>query len=194
MSLDTALKNFADAFHAGPSNAGIVEYRAAQAIAAPIALGAVLTDYYARLHLNDRPQVGGQLLLKLFALDELERAQHGWRWIRNKGGPVIENPDWNQHWIVMADRNGDALIVDDSTEAGAVFGNIGATNFKIADDLASFFQTMAEAITVEATTFHYEVVDEDFNPDPRFLAEMSTIARRHLGADGEAGFMKFFFG
>jgi hypothetical protein len=65
---------------------------------------------------------------------------------------------------------------------------------KIADDLASFFQVMAEAITLEAGTFNYEVYDEDFNPVPEFLGGVSAIARRVLGPDGEAGFMEFFFG
>lgn len=140
------------------------------------------------------PQVGGELLMMLFALDSLATAQHGWRWVRNKGGPVVENPKWNKHWIVIADRNGDAIVVDDSTAGGVVFGHLGPRNFKIADDLASFFQVMAEAMTVEAITFNYDVLDDELNPIPEFLDSVSAIALRVLGPNGEAGFMDFFFG
>ncbi|MGW8391837.1 hypothetical protein [Pseudoduganella sp. HUAS MS19] len=194
MSLDVALKNFADAFAAGAENIGTVEYRAPQPIVEPIPLGAVLRDYYERLRFSDRPLVGGRLLLKLFPLDWLEAAQHGWRWVPSKSGPLTENPVWNKHWIVIADRNGDALVVDDSTASGVVTGHIGSFNVKIADDLASFFQVMAEAMTLEANTFNYDVLDDELNPMPDFLDEVRAIALRILGPDGAEGFMEFFFG
>jgi len=194
MSLDTALKNFADAFAAYSANFGTIEYRVFQPIVEPIPIGPALQEYFGRLRLSDKPQVGGRLLLMLFTLDDLETCQHGWRWIRKDGGPVIEDPTWNKHWIVIADRHGDAIVVDDSTAGGVVTGHIGSYKVKIADDLASFFQVMAEAITLEAGTFNYEVYDEDFNPIPEFLDAVSADARRVLGPDGEAGFMEFFFG
>jgi len=133
-------------------------------------------------------------LLKLFPLDWLEAAQQGWRWIHDTQGSVTENPVWNKHWIVIADRNGDAIVVDSSTAGGAVTGHIGSYNVKIADDLASFFQVMAEAMKVEAVTFSYDVLDDELNPIPEFLHAVSAIALRVLGPDGEAGFMDFFFG
>lgn len=144
--------------------------------------------------MSDAPQVGGELLLMLITLDELETCQHGWRWIRKNNGPVMEDPTWNKHWIVIANRNGNAIVVDDSTASGVVTGHIGPRNFKIAEDLASFFQVMTEAMTIEANTFNYETLDEDFNPIPEFLNAVSAVALRVLGPDGEAGFMDFFFG
>lgn len=194
MSLDSALKNFADAFAAGSENLGTLEYHAFQPIVEPIPLGPVLQEYYGRLRMSDEPQVGGRLLLMLITLDELETCQHGWRWIRQSNGSTVESPTWNKHWIVIADRNGNAIVVDDSTASGAVSGHIGPRNFKIAEDLASFFQVLAEAMTIEANTFNYEVLDEDFNPMPEFLDAVSAVAMRVLGPDGEAGFMDFFFG
>jgi hypothetical protein len=194
MPLNDALKKFADAFAAGSGNFGTVEYRAPVKIDAPFPLGPVLADYFAMLRLADKPMVGGALLLGLFTLDQLEMALHGWRWVRHKGGPVTDNPTWDKHWIIIADRHGDAIFVDDSTSDGAVFGSIMQRNFKIADDLGSFFQVMAEAILVEVNTFNYEVYDDELNPLPSFLDEVSAIARRLLGPGGEAGFMKFFFG
>ncbi|MYM89296.1 hypothetical protein GTP91_19230 [Rugamonas sp. FT82W] len=193
MSLDTALKNFADAFAAGSENSGTLEYRAFQPIVEPIPLGPVLQEYFGRLRMTD-PVVGGRLLLMLITLDDLETCQHGWRWIRENNGPVIESTTWSKHWIVIADRSGDAIVVDDSTAGGVVTGHIGPYNVKIADDLANFFEVMAEAMTVEANTFNYDVLDEDFNPIPEFLNAVSAIALRILGPDGEKGFMEFFFG
>lgn len=194
MLLDQALKSFADAFAAGAENTGAVVYGPAQHINPPFPIGAVLTEYYAKLTLREQPQVGGQLLLSLFMFEELESAQSGWRWVSRNGGPVTDDPSWDKNRIVIADRNGDALAVDQTSATGTVSGHIGPLGFKVADDLASFLQTMAEAMTVEATTFDYEVLDDDCNPDPRFLDEVSAIARRLLGPGGEAGFMKFFFG
>ena len=69
-------------------------------------------------------------MLKLFPLDWLEVAQQGWRWIRDKHGSVTENPVRNKRWIVIADRNGDAIVVDSSTADGAVTGHIGSYNVK----------------------------------------------------------------
>jgi hypothetical protein len=194
MSLDTALNDFATAFAAGSDNFGTVEFRSPQPIVEPFPLGAILKGYYARLRLENKPQVAGAMQLRLWTLDELETAQHGWRWVRDKSGPATDNPNWNKHWIVIADRNGDAIFVDDSAPDGVVSGSIMQRNFKIADNLASFFEAMAAAILVEVNMFNYDVYDDDFNPKPDFLDEISAIARRLLGPDGEAGFMKFFFG
>lgn len=194
MGNSNALKNFANAFGAGAENTGTVEFVPEQPVNPPFDLGAVLTEYYSRLSLREQPQVGGQLLLTLFMLDELESAQRGWRWVSSDGGPAMDDPSWDKNRIVIADRNGDALAVDQTSVGGTVSGHIGPRAFTVADDLASFLQTMAEAMTVEATTFDYEVLDDDCNPDPRFLDEVSAIALRLLGPGGEAGFMKFFFG
>jgi len=194
MSLDTALKNFAQSFAAGANNLGTVEVRTPQAIVEQFPLGPILKAYYAQLRMSEKPHVGGALHLMLFTLDDLKRVQYGWRCIRDKQGVDSENPNWDKHWVVIADRDGDAIFVDDSTADGAVSGSIMQRNFKIADSLASFFDVMAEAMQLEANTYDYEVYDDDFNPLPKFLDEISAIARRVLGPDGEAGFMKFFFG
>lgn len=106
----------------------------------------------------------------------------------------MESPTWNKHWIVIADLNGNAIVVDDSTAGGVVTGHIGPYNVRIADDLASFFQVMAEAMTVEAITFNYDVLNDELNPIPEFLNAVSAIALRVLGPDGEAGGMDFFLG
>ncbi len=193
ISLDTALADFATAFAAGSDNFGAVEFRSPEPVVEPIPLGPILRHYYARLRLIDKPMVAGALHLGLFTLDQLETAQHGWRWVRDKGGPVTDNPTWNKHWIIIADRHGDAICVDDSTLDGVVWGSIMQRNFKIADDLGSFFQVMAQAITLESITFAYDVHDDDFNVYPNFLDAVHAVAVRVLGSEGAVGFKKFFF-
>lgn len=193
MELDTALHNFASAFAAAPDNVGAFQVRAPRPVAEPVALGAVLRDYYARVLLSDDAMVAGALQLDLYTLEVLEARQHGWRWVRGKDGALTESRHWDKHRIVIGERNGDAIAVDSSTPGGAVYGHTGSYSCMIAADLASFFQLMAEAMVVEAHTYDYEVYDDDDNPLPAFLDELRAIARRLLGPDGDAGFMTFFF-
>ena len=61
MLLDTALKNFADAFNACSENFGTIEYRAFLPIIEPLSLGRVLHEYFGRLRMSGIPQVGGEL-------------------------------------------------------------------------------------------------------------------------------------
>jgi len=145
MSLDTALKNFADAFAAYSANFGTIEYRVFQPIVEPIPIGPALQEYFGRLRLSDKPQVGGRLLLMLFTLDDLETCQQGWRWIRKNGGPVIEDPTWNKHWIVIADRHGDAIVVDDSTAGGA-----GTFNYEVYDEDFNPIPEFLDAVSANA--------------------------------------------
>ncbi|NHZ40542.1 hypothetical protein [Massilia aquatica] len=194
MTLDTALHHFAAAFAAGPDNAGTVRYHAPEAIVEPIPLGPIVREYYARMLLGGRPMVAGILILDLINLDDLETIQHEWGWMRDKSGREVIDPTWNHDRIVIAYRHGDAVSVDGGTPGGVVHGHIGSCTCKIANDLASFFQAMAEAMLVEAHTYDYEVRDEDCTPLPAFLDDMRAIARRVLGAECEAGFMEFFFG
>ncbi|NHZ97368.1 hypothetical protein [Massilia sp. CCM 8734] len=194
MELDTALKNFADAFAAGPENSGVVQWRTPEPIAEPMPLGPIVKAYYARMRLGGRPMVGGALILDLIDLDDLETIQHEWGWMRDKSGQEVVDPSWNKDRIIIAYRHGDAVSVDGGTAGGVVHGHIGAYSCKIADDLASFFQAMAEAMVVEATTYDYDVCDDDCGKLPAFLDDMRAIARRVLGPAGEAGFMEFFFG
>lgn len=194
MTLDTALNNFAAAFAVGPDNAGTVHYRAPEAFVEPIPLGPIVREYYARMSLGGRPMVAGILILDLINLDDLETIQHEWGWKRDKSGREVIDLTWNHDRIVIAYRHGDAVSVDGGTPGGAVHGHIGSHTCKIADDLASFFRAMAEAMLVEAQVYDYEVHDDDFNPLPAFLDDMRAIARRVLGPECEAGFMEFFFG
>ncbi|NHZ97367.1 hypothetical protein [Massilia sp. CCM 8734] len=194
MTLDTALKNFAAAFAAGPDNFGTVQWRSPQPIAEPMPLGPIVKAYYECMQFDDRPIIAGALQLQLWDLDMLETIQHEWGWVRDKSGQDVVDPRWKQDRIVIAYRNGDALSVDGGTPGGVVHGHIRSYTCKIADDLVSFFEAMAEAMLVEANTYDYEVYDDDFNPLPGFLDDMRAIARRVLGPEGETGFMKFFFG
>lgn len=73
--------------------------------------------------------------------------------------------------------------------------NQGSTALRSAvDEFPLAGRVMAEAMTLVANTFNYDVLDDELNPIPNFLDAISAIALRVLGPDGEEGFMEFFFG
>lgn len=193
MNLAQSLKDFADAFNTGDGNFGVVQYREPIAITEPFPLGNALKEYYSRLHLEDNPESGKKMHLTLFSLMEIVGAQHGWRWIRDKLGQEQENPDWKRTWVIIADRNGDAIFVDVESENGAVYGSIQQRNFLIANNLGDFWGAVAECMNVEKNKYNYEVMDDNFNVIKPFLDDVRTIAEKNLGQDYSNGYMRFFF-
>ncbi len=194
IELDAALRQFAAAFGRSRLSEGAVDYREPVPVQSPVALGPVLTAYFSKLSLAERPQLGGALQMALFGPDELEGAQSGWRHIRDKSGRVVEDPAWPAHWVVIADRNGDAIFVDTSSDEGVTYGSIQKRNARLAGSLAAFLGCVADCVALEIDRFDYEVKDDDFNLLGSFLAEAGQVADRYLSADDKAAFLRFFFG
>lgn len=193
MLLETALKEFSTVFNETEGNFGIVQYRDAILIDEPIPLGDALKEYYSRLLLENKPAIGHKFHLRLITLNELIGAQSGWLWVTDKSGKTIKNDQWKSSWVIVADRNGDAIFVDTESPTGAIYGSIQQRNFLIAKDLGDFFYTIAECMIVERDKFGYEVMDDDFNVVEPFLVEVRRIAEKNLGVEGQLSFMKFFF-
>jgi len=162
-------------------------------IQTPFDIGPALTTYYSNLKFTGMPTIGNALHLMIFSDENIETAQSGWFWIRDKGGNVIENGNWKRSWVVFALRDGDALFVDAQSTEGKVFGSIQKKNFFISDSLEKFLLTYIECLGIE-DDFHREVMDEDFNYKEEFLSCVTKIAENHLGNEGRSGFMKLFFG
>lgn len=156
--------------------------------------GVVLSEYFSRFDSEVTVCTAGAFHLMWFPLPRLATAQSGWRWIRDKSGQVREDASWPKSWIVLADRNGDAIVVDDSSDAGTVYGSIQKRSFQIAGGLPDFLFLLADCVDLEKQQFDYEVMDEDFNYIDAFLQGVESLALKHLGADNSQGFMKFFFG
>lgn len=194
MDLTSALTDFCATFRRSPENTGVVTVRPdAVPINEPFPLGESLHSYFSILALEDRPQVAGRINLFLFDLDMLETAQHGWRWIRDKSGKLLENTaHWHHTWIVFAERNGDAVSID--TLTGQVFGNIQARRLLLAGSLAQFFAALTEMMKLEIDKYDYEIFDDDFNLLPEFYTDAHAAATAVLGTEQASEFMHFFFG
>jgi len=191
--LAQAIAMFATSVEHFEKKFGVIAPREPVAIESPLALGDALGQFYSRLDLRDKPEIGGKMHIKIVPPSQLPAAQEGWRWITGRDGQRTEDPAWPATWIVFADRNGDAIAVDTASPQGAVYGSIQKRNYPIGADLASFLQTVAAAMDEERATFDYEVTDEDFEVLDSYRNAVRSIAADRLGSDHAPGFMKFFF-
>lgn len=200
MLLRDALEEFAKIFNRFEDCSGVFVLRGPVEIIEPLAfnkpihLGSTLTEYYSRVMLNEKSTIGGAFFLQLITLDEIPTALNGWFWTRDKTGNLVENIEsWKKSWIIIGDRNGDAIFVDIDSPNGAVYGSIQQRNRLIASDLGSFFFTLAECMTLEMEKYNYEVNDDDFNVIEPFLNDIRHIAEKNFGIEGMKSFMNFFF-
>ncbi len=125
---------------------GIIALRDPTSVESPLLLGDSLGQFYPRLDLRDKPEIGGKMHIKIFPPSQPPAAQEGWRWIVGRDGLRTEDPAWPVTLIVFADRNGDAIVVDTASPQGAVYGSIQEHSFPISADLASFLQALAFAM------------------------------------------------
>lgn len=191
--LPASLERFVDAFSRAPDSLGTLRLAQPPLPATEFReLGDLLATYFSHLSF-DRPVVGGEFHLMLFGPKELDTAQQGWRWIRNRNGEPEEDVEcWRADWIVIADRNGDAVFVD--VADGTVWGSIQKRNMFIAPTLAAFLDALAACKRLEVDDYGLETTDAEFNPLPAFLQDVRALAEKTLGADAAAGWMHFFFG
>lgn len=194
MTLLSSLTNFVDIFQRSPANFGEISISSKpRKFEIDIPLGKTLQEYYSSINFTGKPQVGGRFLLFLFKPEELLGAQYGWRWEKTLNGSIVEDTKtWNAFWVVIGDRNGDALFIDTNSER--IYGSIQKINFLIADTLAQFFDILAEGINIEMEKYDFEVLDDDMNLIPNFLKDVQLAASDKLSPEASEGFMKFFFG
>ncbi|GGZ10560.1 hypothetical protein ACFFTM_23780 [Pseudoduganella plicata] len=193
MELSAALHKFVNAFQRSEMSIGKVEYTpAAPAPQSSMPLEGVLADYYKFLYVDTHAHVGGLFHFSLYAPADLLRLQYGWHWIKNENGETIEDPHWPRQWVVIADRNGDAIFVDTST--GAVHGSIQKQNMLLTDDLSQFFDVIAEGMSIEMDKYHFEAEDDDANITQEFLDDVHSLLQPRLGAVKSKNFYEFFFG
>lgn len=193
MHIQAALQSLTSAFSRSTKNFGSIQHREPIQLEEPLALGATLNQYYASMSLDDDPMIGGAFHLRLNSLDELITALSGWLWVRDKSGEIVESTTWKRSWVIIADRDGDALFVDIDTAEATTYGSIQQRNFLVADRLADFIACLAECMILELDKYDEEVQDEDFNYIEAFLVDVRDIAENHLGKEASKGFMKFFF-
>lgn len=194
MDINKAIEKFAYSVMRFDKKFGVIALQPVAAIDPPFVLGKTLTVWFERMELRDKPETGGSMALKLFPLEMLVGALSGWRWIRDKSGKQVENESWPKSWVIIADRDGDAVIVDSDSADGIVHGSIQMRSFAMADSLASFLVAVAACMDIEREKFDYEVMDEDFNLIDPYLVDVRAVVEAELGKDNTPGFLKFFFG
>lgn len=189
MDLYSALNEFCETFSRSSENFGIAKFSSTPInFSVSMTLGKALEEYYSRIILEEKTQVGAQFQLRLFSIEELESAQEGRRWTYTPNGQHLENSRWNKDWIVIADRNGDPLVVDSSN--GSVHGLIQTRSLPLAKDISSFFDALTEGMKIEMDKYNFEVTDDDFNPLESFLRDVEQVATRKLKNPYDVGFLE----
>lgn len=185
------IKQFAARFNRSEQSMGTIDY-----VETPITLddsellpiGSDIRQFYAHVVLDDSPTLGGDFFLQLFTVDELADAQAGW------AGPDDETLPWKQRFVRVADRSGDALVVDAAQPQSPVYGSIQHRSFPVAASFSAFLGALSIGIDIEEVEFGGDTREDDMGFKPAFLARVETgIAEAGEGVN-VAGFMKFFFG
>lgn len=195
MALENTLAQFADTFGRDGVDSG--EIRIEQhtlAVSEPTLEGDLKTFY--SLVSFDKLVVGGELFLELFPAEKLRKAQDGWFYITNpKDGKVSEDTThWNKNWIVIGDRNGDAIFCKQDEPNTPVYGSIQKTNnLLLADSLEGFFQILNGCLLVEQSQFAFETQTDDFVPKEDFIDAVRQAVSQYSDAGKADEFISFFF-
>jgi len=185
------IKEFAARFNRSEQSMGTIDY-----VEAPVALsnsnlfpaGSDIMQFYQHLVLANSPTLGGDFFLQLFTFDELADAQAGWT------GPDDETLAWKQSFVRVADRNGDALVVDAAQPQSPVYGSIQHRSFPVAASFSALLGALAIGIDIEEVAFGGDTREDDMDFKPAFLARIEAAVADAGEGVNAAGFMKFFFG
>lgn len=193
--LESPLKKFNRVFGRGEFDIGSVKYRDKTTIQYPaeIPFSDELMFLYQHLDLSDNAIVGGSLFLQINKFSNFVGSQHGWKWVRNRDGEVEKSSLWQDSWVVIGNKNGDALYVDVAVSPNVVYGAILKDRFKIANSLSRFFDVLSDWMRCELDDFGMEGCDEDFNQKPEFLDSLKRLAEAKLNPDEVDGLFKYFF-
>ena len=106
MSLPDELRRFTTVFGRDGRDIGAVTFTPPTS-----AIQHDLVTFYTCLRF-DQLLIGGELMLSFAPPTKLDRAQNGWRYVVDRDGHQSINEEWKGEWIVIADRNDDAIFYD----------------------------------------------------------------------------------
>ena len=196
MALSETLKEFCSIFGRNGFDLGEVSFNKNETNGnqpEDINLSGQIKEFYSLTDF-EKLVISGALFLKIFSLDDLLRAQNGWRWIIDQSGQTAEDTaNWNENWIVFGDRNGDAIYTKNDDPLSPVFGTIQKIeHFQLADSLETFFKIINKCLVIEEKEFDFETQTDDLETEPRFLARVTEVVNR-FAPGNEDDFMQFFF-
>ena len=194
-NLEEALRKFCSGFGRSGEDTGEVKFVEYSNAAYPASLPScpALATLYQHSILN-QAGIGGSLMLDLYDIDQLEKAQIGWRWKRNKDGTIETNPEWDPNLVLIGDRNGDALAVDTSETDGPVYGFIQGESILLANSLKDFFDIYSDWMQCEHSDFNMDVKVNNFNLEPQYLDRLTKIAKAKQSGSEVRGLIEYFFG
>ncbi|WP_299941934.1 hypothetical protein [uncultured Microbulbifer sp.] len=193
--LECSLQKFANIFGRDGFDIGTIKYQEKSSIKYPVEIpfSDELLFFYEHLDLSENAIVGGDLFLQINMFSNLVGSQYGWKWVKNIDGAIVKSSIWQDAWVVIGNKSGDALIVDVSISPNVVYGSILKDRFKIANSLSRFFDVFSDWMECELVDFDMEGCDEDLNLKPDFLERLRFLAEEKLNSDEVDGFFKYFF-
>lgn len=147
-----------------------------------IPLKGELLQFYENTELTDSPSFGGDFYLQVIDLSIIEKVNEDWR----AGG------EWQNEFVIFAERNGDVLYCDLSGCDNPVFGSIQKRNFIVAESLLSFMNVYCDLVEIEELEYGCETTDEDFNFKDDYLLAVKDKLKQQLNEDCSRGFERFF--
>ena len=161
---------------------------------ADLPLTGELATFYAELGF-DKLVVGGEFFFKLIASARLKSAQVGWRWTSNSlTHDLLENPKWNESWVVFGDRNGDALMAKTTQRNCPVFGLIQGEEYQLSSSLEIFLNIISDCLVMEQLEYSFDTHDEDFTVHEKFIDSTRRIVEKYESEQLAEAFVEFFFG
>ncbi|WP_373293788.1 SMI1/KNR4 family protein [Paenibacillus albidus] len=134
--------------------------------------------------------------LKLWAVEGLERAQLGYRRVKDREG-WIDNPEWPEEYVVFADDvgGGKPVIAVINREGTPVYAAHDAGQaFPIAASLADFVNALSAMISVVYGEFEIFEIGDDDGLYPGFEQRFKEVVEPVLGAEYYEGFWDYFYG
>lgn len=189
MLIDNALRDFVDAFHKSKNSLGIMDYTPNEQDNSSInfSLNGEVSYFYSHLILKDGPTFGGDFFLQFIEKEKSDAIQEGWR-------VTGETPDWNENYIIIADRNGDALFCDLSDKKSPVFGSVQKEIYSLSGTLSEFLNVYSKLIKIEEEEFLDETTDDNLDYKSEYLSRIEAELNKNISSKFTDDFMYFFFG
>lgn len=185
--LTKTLEKFAYTFNKSGENIGYIKFTEASQC-----IDDQLSFFYKTLRFEQNIYLTGAMLMEIISIENLEKAQEGWFFIRDENSNLIEDHKrWDREWVVFATRHGDAIFYNKKD------GSIQATIdkkifFKLSHSLEEFIKIITSCLILEAK-YGFETTDDDEEILEEFITDVKKILKKDLAQELHVEFLGFFF-